>query len=94
MVRDVKISDEIVGGHLGEIIKDCCRNSLKKSFADVMEKHFNKENPFQANETKGEFFSCGFLTNTNIFVVDSVVPEVYVKMLCCLLQDLFVSVIF
>ena len=71
-IRDVKLAEVFVG-ELGKTVVDCCDKKLP---LDVIMKNYDKENPYKANETEGEFFSCGFLTNTNIYVVDSIVKEV------------------
>ena len=72
-ISDIRLAESF-GGDLGNIIIECC--SLKNLTAAM--KMFDKENPYKAKETEGEFFACGFLTNTNIYVVDSVVREVSV----------------
>ena len=72
-IRDVKVSDEVITGELGGAIKECL--STKSDLKEIMAKYFDKENPFKANEEKGEFFSCGFLKNTNIYVLDSIVDD-------------------
>ena len=42
----------------------------------------DRENPFRVEDISGEFFSCGFLEDTKIFVADSRVTEV-----CCHSHD-------
>ena len=74
-IGDIRLA-EVFSGDLGEIIVECCADiNAEKNLDDVMPM-FDKENPYKAKETEGEFFACGFLTNTNIYVVDSVVKEV------------------
>jgi len=76
-VGDVKVSEEDISGHIGSIIRDCCaKKENRPGFESIVKKNFSQKNPFHLEEKKGEFFSCGFLTNTNIFVADSVVVEV------------------
>nr|XP_002125412.3 casein kinase I homolog HRR25-like [Ciona intestinalis] len=72
IIGDEEVSKS-VGGELEEIISVSCKNGT--SFEKIVTKYFSKENPFKMKEIKGEFFSCGFLTQTNIFVADSVVAE-------------------
>ena len=38
--------------------------------------YIDRSNPFSVTDISSEFFSCGFLDNTHIFVADSVVAEV------------------
>ncbi|XP_076800129.1 uncharacterized protein LOC143445129 [Clavelina lepadiformis] len=75
-IGDIKVSDDIIGGDLGKLIRQCCLEANERpTFTELIGEFFDKENPFKLKETKGEFFSCGFLTNTNIFVADSAVVE-------------------
>jgi len=75
VIDDVRLV-ETFSGDLGVIVVECCSDiSLLKNLNGIMP-IFNKENPYKAKETEGEFFACGFLTNTNIYVVDSVVKKV------------------
>jgi len=47
-----------------------------KAAQDVVDMFFKgKQNPYKSEPSKAEFFFCGFLTNTNIFVADSLVDE-------------------
>lgn len=36
----------------------------------------DRSNPFRVSDMSSEFFSCGFLDDTQIFVADSLVTEV------------------
>ena len=37
-------------------------------------------NPYQAEAKRAEFFSCGFLQHTSIFVAESLVDEVKIRL--------------
>nr|XP_039255376.1 calcium-dependent protein kinase 1-like [Styela clava] len=66
---------------LGKLILDCCENAEKRpTFAKILKTYFGKEmkNPFNLAE-KGEFFECGFLKDTQIFVADSMVEDTEIK---------------
>ncbi|XP_035684570.1 uncharacterized protein LOC118421409 isoform X1 [Branchiostoma floridae] len=65
-------------GPLPEIIKSCYDDepTARPTSGDVVAQHFSvDENPYESEALKAEFFSCGFLQDTKIFVADSLVGE-------------------
>ncbi|KAI8491442.1 hypothetical protein Bbelb_306420 [Branchiostoma belcheri] len=65
-------------GPLPKIIKSCYDDepTARPSSEDVVAQYFSvDDNPYESEALKAEFFSCGFLQDTKIFVADSLVGE-------------------
>ncbi|PFX25231.1 putative serine/threonine-protein kinase [Stylophora pistillata] len=73
----VELPEEL-GGVLRKVVEDCrLENPAKRPTADqlVLEYFSGDVNPYQTEARSAEFFSCGFLQNTYIFVAESLVDE-------------------
>lgn len=73
----VELPEEL-GGVLRKVIEDCrLENPEMRPRADqlVLEYFSGDVNPYQTEAKSAEFFSCGFLQNTYIFVAESLVDE-------------------
>ncbi|XP_020605710.1 mitogen-activated protein kinase mpk-1-like [Orbicella faveolata] len=73
----VEIPEELTG-KLRNVIIDCrVENPELRPTADklVLEYFSGDTNPYQTEATSAEFFSCGFLQHTYIFVAESLVDE-------------------
>ncbi|XP_033752711.1 carbon catabolite-derepressing protein kinase-like [Pecten maximus] len=65
-------------GTLRTIIETCVQQdpAVRKSASDLMAEYFSVDrNPYQIVPTQVEFFSCGFLEKTDIYVADSYIEE-------------------
>ena len=60
-------------GCLSDIINVCTQEipGDRISAENLIEEFFNLQNPFLKNPEEAEFFCCGFMQQTNIFVADS-----------------------
>ncbi|KAM7448295.1 hypothetical protein ABFA07_003699 [Porites harrisoni] len=73
----VEIPEEL-SGKLRSVIHDCrLEHPKERPTADrLVLDYFNGDmNPYQAEAKSAEFFSCGFLQHTSIFVAESLVDE-------------------
>ncbi|XP_068751255.1 uncharacterized protein [Montipora capricornis] len=73
----VEVPEEL-GGQLRNVIQDCrMSNPEERPTAEklVMDYFSGDINPYQAEARSAEFFSCGFLKHTSIFVAESLVDE-------------------
>ncbi|CAH1272445.1 MAP3K7 [Branchiostoma lanceolatum] len=67
-----------LSGPLPEIIKSCYDDepTARPTSEDIVAQYFSvDDNPYESEALKAEFFSCGFLQDTKIFVADSLVGE-------------------
>ncbi|XP_069132318.1 uncharacterized protein [Argopecten irradians] len=65
-------------GNLRTIIEACVQQDpeARKSASDLMAEYFSVDkNPYKIDPTQVEFFSCGFLEKTDIYVADSYTEE-------------------
>lgn len=73
----VEVPEEL-GGQLRNVIQDCrMSNPEERPTAEKLVMHYfsGDINPYQAEARSAEFFSCGFLKHTSIFVAESLVDE-------------------
>ncbi|XP_074627554.1 uncharacterized protein LOC141885649 [Acropora palmata] len=69
---------ERLSGQLLNVIQDCrLEEPEKRPTAETLVMHYysGDVNPYQAETQSAEFFSCGFLQHTSIFVAESLVDE-------------------
>ncbi|OWF54506.1 uncharacterized protein LOC110444378 [Mizuhopecten yessoensis] len=65
-------------GTLRTVIETCVQldPEARKSAKDLLTEYFSVDkNPYQIDPTQVEFFSCGFMEKTDIFVADSCIEE-------------------
>ncbi|XP_077998294.1 uncharacterized protein LOC144451358 [Glandiceps talaboti] len=65
-------------GQLPELVTSCRHGDpcCRPNFDTIVSQYFQDDkNPYESEALKAEFFSCGFLTGTKIFVADSLVTE-------------------
>ena len=67
-----------VKGPLADIIVSCIEDEPQKrpSVESVMNKYFKQRNPFENVTADAEFFSCGFMRKTDMFIADSCTTDV------------------
>ncbi|XP_044183686.1 uncharacterized protein LOC122964234 [Acropora millepora] len=73
----VEITEKL-SGQLKDVIQDCrLEEPEKRPTAERLVMHYysGDVNPYQAETQSAEFFSCGFLQHTSIFVAESLVDE-------------------
>ncbi|XP_015762464.1 PREDICTED: serine/threonine-protein kinase CTR1-like isoform X6 [Acropora digitifera] len=71
---------ERLNGQLRNVIRDCrLEEPESRPAAETLVMHYfsGDVNPYQAETQSAEFFSCGFLQQTSVFVAESLVDEVW-----------------